>query len=157
VAQEGLAAMRKRVVLRAPVLSAMGSLLAIAGPLWVATIAALTITRPSAATVLWTLAGAAAITAFASWFARPTLVIESCHMQHRDGLAQVLIPWTAVVAFKSEFEPSRRPGAPHGMLLVVGKHATMPLPATRRSTWELADLIALLELFRAADATHPHG
>jgi hypothetical protein len=148
--------MRHRVVLRAPLLSAVGTFSAIAGPVWAATIAVLTITRPSAATVLSTLTGAAAATALASWFARPSLVIESCHMQHRDGLARVLIPWSAVVELKTKYEPSRRPGAPHGLVLVVGTHATMPLAATRRSAWELPDVIALLELFRAADADHHH-
>jgi hypothetical protein len=32
----------------------------------------------------------------------------------------------------------------------------MPLAATSRSAWELADLIALLEVFRTADLDHPH-
>ncbi|MEO8889572.1 MAG: serine/threonine-protein kinase [Jatrophihabitantaceae bacterium] len=150
------AELRRRIVLRAPLLSAAGTLLAIAGPLWAVAVAALAITRPATAVVLWTVAGAAVLTLLASRFARPTLVLEGCHMRHRDGLARVLIPWAAVVAVKSQYEPSRRPGAPHGLIVAVGTHATLPLAATRRSAWELADLIALLEVFRAADATHPH-
>lgn len=150
------AEIRQRVVLRAPVLSATGSLLAIAGPLWAVTIAALAIVRPSTGAVLWSIAGAAVLTLLASWFARPSLIIETCHMQHRDGLARVLIPWTAVVGLRSEYEPSRRPGAPHGLVVVVGTYANLPLAATRRSAWELTDLIALLDVFRAADETHHH-
>jgi serine/threonine-protein kinase PknK len=153
---DDVAAMRHRVVLRAPILSALGSVLAIAGPLWAATVTILAVVRPSTATVLWALAGAAVLTLLVSRIARPTLVIEACHMQHRDGLARVLIPWTAVVDLKSEYEPSRRPGAPHGRVVVVGRYASMPLAATSRSAWELADLIALLEVFRAADRDHQH-
>lgn len=154
---ETTARTRRRVVLRAPLLSAMGTLLATAGPLWAATITVLAIVRPGTAAVLSALAGAVVLTVLASWFARATLVIEGCHLKHRDGLARVLIPWTAVLALKSQYEPSRRPGAPHGLVVVVGPYATMPLAATRRSAWELADLISLLEVFRAADATHTHA
>ncbi|MGH8963685.1 MAG: serine/threonine-protein kinase [Jatrophihabitantaceae bacterium] len=156
-AEPPLAAVRRRAVLRAPVLSALGTLLAIAGPLWVAAAAVLAITRPSTAAVLATVAGTAVLTLLASWFARPTLLIERCHMVHRDGLARVLIPWAAIVDLHSAYEPSRRPGAPHGLVVVVGTHATMPLAATRRSAWKLGELITLLEEFRAADSTHQHG
>jgi hypothetical protein len=143
---------RRRVVLRAPLLSAGRAFLALMGPFWAVLAVVLALTAPSATVLAWTLGCAAALSALAGWFVRPSLQLDACHMQHRDGLARVLIPWDAVVSLQPRYEPSRRPGAPHGLIVVLGTHEAMPLTATRRSAWELADLVATLEAFRSAGA-----
>jgi hypothetical protein len=125
-------------------------------PIWAALVTTLALTNAPLWVALSAAGGALVLTWAAVRFARPSLVVEGCHMRHRDGLARVLIPWSAVVGFTSQYEPSRRPGAPHGLIVVVGKYASMPLTATRRSTWELNDVVGVLETFRAADSTHHH-
>jgi hypothetical protein len=140
---------RRRVVLRAPLLSAGRTFLALMGPFWAVLAVVLAVTGPSAAVLAWTLGSAAGLSGLVGWFVRPSLQLDACHMQHRDGLARVLIPWDAVVSLQPRYEPSRRPGAPHGLIVVLGTHEAMPLTATRRSAWELADLVAMLEAFRA--------
>jgi hypothetical protein len=140
------------VVLRAPLLSAGRTFLALMGPFWAVLAIVLALTTPSAAVLAWALVSAAALSGLVGWFLRPSLQLEACHMQHRDGLARVLIPWDAVVSLQPRYEPSRRPGAPHGLIVVLGTHEAMPLTATRRSAWELADLVAMLEAFRSAGA-----
>lgn len=146
----GHAGSSRRVVLRAPLLSAGRAFLTLMGPFWVVLALVLGLTTPPAAVVAWTVGGAAALSCLVGWFVRPSLQLETCHMQHRDGLARVLIPWDAVVSLQPRYEPSRRPGAPHGLIVVLGTHEAMPLTATRRSAWELADLVAMLESFRSA-------
>jgi hypothetical protein len=148
---------RRRVVLRAPLLSAGRTFLALMAPFWAVLAVVLAVTTPSAPVLAWTLGSAAVLSGLVGWFVRPSLQLEACHMQHRDGLARVLIPWDAVVSLQPRYEPSRRPGAPHGLIVVLGTHEAMPLTATRRSAWELADLITLLEAFRSAGAVADCG
>jgi hypothetical protein len=141
-----------QVVLRAPLLSSVGSVLALMAPIWAVAAAVVAITDPPTSIVAGTVAVGLVMTVLATWLVRPTLILEACHMVHREGLARVVIPWAEVVALTGEYQPSRRPGAPHGLIVVVGRHATMPLTATRRSAWKLADLIVVLEAFRTAES-----
>ena len=144
-----------RTVVRGSWLTSLGAAAALAGPIVAAGIAALLATRPGPLVLAAAALALACVAVLAGWFARPVLVLDSCHLQHRDGLDRVLIPWPAVAAVRAEFEPSRRPGAPHAVLVVEASAGTagagpVPLSATRRSAWQLPGLQALVLQYRDA-------
>ena len=140
----------RRIVVRGPLLASLGRWLALLAPVWAAVTALVVAAGAGAGAVASGAAALVASAALAAWFVRPVLVLEACHLVHRDGLDRVLVPWAAVRDVRPVFEPSRRPGAPHGLLVVSGTSAHLPLPATRRSSWQLPGLAAVLLEHRAA-------
>lgn len=161
-----LAQLPQRIVFRAPLLAALSTVLPVVFALLILAGAAVLAFRPSAVISAVVLAGALGAAIGISWLIRPSLVLTPCHLHHRDALARVLIPWPAVLALDPQYEPSRRPGAPHGLLIVQGAYARLPLSATRRSAWQLAELAQRIERYRlemvpgagieAADRDHCH-
>jgi hypothetical protein len=146
-----------RIVLRASLFAAAGRVLATVVAAWLVTIvtAAVVLTRavgsgrPSAELVVGVLSAGLAIVAAVAQLGRPTLVVSACHLQHRNGLRRIVMPWDSVIAFDRQFHVSRRTSSPHGVIVVCGDRGLMPLAATRRRPWEIAPLYEQLEAYRS--------
>ncbi|MEO6887189.1 MAG: serine/threonine-protein kinase, partial [Jatrophihabitantaceae bacterium] len=111
-----------RIVFRAPLLASLGTVLTVLVALLIVAGVVLLAVRPGVGVCVVALVAALCAAVGISWLIRPSLVVAPCHLHHRDGLARVLIPWPAVLALRPEYEPSRRPGAPHGLLVVEGAY-----------------------------------
>lgn len=145
------AAGTESAVLRAPWLTALPGAAVLTGPLWLAGLVVLSLTAPAWWLVLIVLAALAAATATAAEPARPVLVASAGGLRHRWLWRRDALSWPQITALQAVYEPSRRPGGPHGLLIA---HCTdgdqLALLATRRPAVELGPLAEQLERYRAA-------
>lgn len=138
-----------RTVVRAPWLTALPAAAALAAPLWLAAAIALPVAAPAGWVVAVCVAIVLAASAGLAGLARPTLSASASGLRHRWLLGRDRLDWAEITALQASYEPSRRPGGPHGLLVAqCVPDERLPLRATRRRAVELAALAGELERHR---------
>jgi hypothetical protein len=142
----------QRLAVRGPRLASLRRIAALVTPVWIAIVAVLLVTGPGIAGIAAGAVGLVAALVAADRVARPVLVAVPEGLLHRDGLDRVLVPWEAIRTIEPVFEASRRPGAPHGLLVLAGASSRLPLPATRRPCAQLPHLADRLRRYRDTES-----